>query len=209
SLKPNSLALGAQGIMTLDASPIFLASPKSSEVALVTTGDTNSIIVATGTHTLMAHPLSVTTTSLGNTVTIASTPDAATYMQPAPFPGGDPNPGPAPLVESGDVVLGTIDTLPAGAKQPACKLTDGTNPIQIRALGAVRAGTTDDVLVGNGADGKLLRSPGSVFKGCPMPQAPLASTNMPSPPAFLPGHGSQILPIDPTHVLLQGRQDPA
>jgi len=208
SLGTTSLALAAQGIMTLDPSPILLASPKSAEVALVTTGDTSSIIVATGTHTLGVHQLSVVTTTLGNTVTIASTPDAATYMQPAPFPGGDPNPAPGPLVASGDVVMGTIYAPPAGSKQPACKLTDGTNPIQVRALGVVSAGATDDVLVWNGADGKLLKYPGSVFNGCPT-QTPLASTNMASTPAFLPGHGSQILTIDATHVLLQGHQDVA
>jgi len=207
SLGTSSLLLSAQGIMTLDPSPILLASPKSAEVALVTTGDTASIIVATGTHTLGVHQLSVVTTTLGNTVTIASTPDAATYMQPAPFPGGDPNPAPGPLVASGDVVMGTIYTPPAAFKQPACKLTDGTNPIQIRAVGAVSAGATDNVLVWNGADGKLLKYPGSVFNGCTT-QSPLAS-NTPSMPAFLPGHGSQILTIDATHVLLQGHQDVA
>jgi hypothetical protein len=211
SLGTTSLALAAHGIMTLDPVPILLASPKSAEVALVTTGDTSSIIVATGTHTLGVHQLSVVTTTLGNTVTIASTPETATYMQPLPFPGGDPNPGPGPLVASGDVVLGTIYAPPAGFKQPACKLTDGTNPIEIRALGAVSNGTTDDVLVWNGADGKLLKYSGTVFNGCPMmpPQAPLASTDMASTPAFLPGHGSQILTIDASHVLLQGHQDVA
>jgi hypothetical protein len=211
NLGTNSLALAAQGIMTLDPVPILLASPKSAEVALVTTGDTSSIIVATGTHTLGVHQLSVVTTTLGSMVTIASTPDAATYMQPQPFPGGDPNPAPAPLVASGDVVMGTIYAPPAGFKQPACKLTDGTNPIQIRALGAVSAGATDNVLVWNGADGKLLKYSGSVFNGCPTtpPQAPLASTDMASTPAFLPGHGSQILTIDATHVLLQGHEDVA
>lgn len=206
SLKTNSLLLSAQGIMTLDAPPIWLASPGSSEVALVTTGDASSIAVAAGTHTLEVHQLFVGNTTLGSAVAISSTPDAATYMQPAPFPAVATPPGPEPLVAVGDVVLGTVYGLPGASRQPACRLTDGTSPIQVRALGAVRNGATDDVLVWNGADGKLLRYSGSVFNGCAT-AAPLAATAAADAPGFRPGHGSQILTIDDTHVLLAGQQD--
>lgn len=212
SLNANStLQLSGLGIMTLDSPPILLASPKSAEVALVTTGDPSSVVVATGTHTLLLRQLFVgTNTSLGSTETIISTPDAATYMQPAPFPGADPNPTPAPLVAVGDIVMGTIYALPMNTKQPACKLTDGSNKIQVRALGTVSAGATDDVLVWNGVDGKLLRYAGSVFNGCTTTSptaSPTASTTMANTPAFQPGHGSQILTIDAGHVLLQGHED--
>lgn len=207
SLKTNSLQLSELGIMTLDSPPILIASPKSAEVALVTTGDPASVVVATGTHTLLLRQLFVgTNTSLGSTETVTSTPDAATYMQPAPFPGADPAPPPAPLVAVGDVVMGTIYALPQGTKQPACKLTDGSNQIQVRALGTVSAGATDDVLVWNGVDGKLLRYAGSVFNGCTT-ASPKAATTMANTPPFKPGHGSQILTIDAGHVLLQGHQD--
>jgi len=209
SLKPNNLALADQGIMTLAPSPpFFLASPASAEVALITTGDNGSIVVATGTHTLLVRQLFVNTTTLGNTVTISTTPDAAAYMQPGLFPGVTDPPGPEPLVASGDVVMGTVYALPTGSKQPACKLIDGANPIQIRALGVVSNGATDDVLMWNGVDGKLLRYAGSVFNGCTT-QPPMAATDTASSPAFVPGHGSQILTIDAARVLLQGQQDVA
>jgi hypothetical protein len=210
SLKTNSLQLVAQGIMTLDAQPMLLASPKSAEVALVTSGDSSSVVVATGAHTLQVRQLFVgTNTSLG-AVTVGSTPDAATYMQPRPFPGGDGStPAPAPLVAVGDVVMGTIYAPPANTKQPACKLGGGT--IQVRALGAVAGASGDDILVWNGADGKLHRYDGGAFNGCAdaNPVPPTASTTDANKPAFLPGHGSQILPIEGTRVLLQGHQDPA
>lgn len=208
NFKSNSLALDMQGITTVDSPPILLASPKSAEVALVTTGDTSSIVVATGIHTLLVRQLFVGNTTLGNGAGIGTTPDAAAYLQPKPFPGGDPNPGPAPLVGVGDVVMGTIYMLPAGQRQPACKLTDGANPIQVRAIAAVPSGgATDDFLVWNGADGKLLKYHGDdAFNGCTT-VAPIAPTATQTKPAFTPGHGSQIIRIDDTHVLLQGHQD--
>lgn len=208
SFKSNSLALGDQGIMTLDSPPILLASPKNAEVALVTTGNSSSIVVATGVHTLLVRQLFVTQTTLGDGAGIGTTPDAAAYLQPKPFPGGDQNPGPEPLVAVGDVVMGTIYMLPNGQRQPACKLTDGANPIQVRAIAAVPGpGTTDDFLVWNGADGKLLKYHGDdAFNGCTT-VAPVAPTATQTKPAFAPGHGSQILKIDATHVLLQGHQD--
>ena len=208
SLKTNGLQLDALGITALDSPPILLASPKSPEIALVTTGDTASIVVATGTHALLLRQLFVGNTTLGNGAGIATTPDAAAYMQPKAFPGADPNPGPAPIVAVGDVVMGTIYNLPAGTKQPACKLTDGSNPIQVRAIAAV-PGTvpgSDDFLVWNGADGKLLKYNGDNFNGC-VTAAPLPPTATQTKPAFTPGHGSQILRIDDNHVLLQGHQD--
>jgi hypothetical protein len=209
SFKANStLQLPALGIMTLDSPPILLASPTSAEVALVTTGDSASIVVATGTHTLVLRQLFVgTNTTLGGTETVGNTPDAATYMQPLPFPGADPNPTPAPLVAVGNIVMGTIYAQPQGTKQPACKLTDGTTAVQVRALGTVKAGATDDVLVWNGTDGKLLRYDGKdAFNGCST-TSPKASTSPANTPAFLPGHGSQILTVDAGHVLLQGHAD--
>ena len=209
SLRATSLQLAAQGIMTLDSPPIFLASPTSSEVALITTGDNSSIVVATGSHTLLVRQLFTANTNLGTGAVKSTTPDAATYMRPAAFPGGDANPGPAPIVAVGDVVMGTIYMLPMNTQQPACKLADGANPIQVRALGAVPNATTstiDDLLVWNGADGKLLRYDGSVFNGCTM-KPPIASTSTANTPAFTPGHGSQILKISDNRVLLQGHKD--
>jgi hypothetical protein len=210
SASVNSIALGQQGIMTLDSPAILLASPVSSEVSLVTSGNSGSIVVASGEHTLAVRQLFTTTTSLGNSVTIGVKPDAAVYMQPAEFaslPGIVP--APAPLVAVADIVLGTIVGLPSGTPQPACKLVDGSNQVQIRALGAVTAGAgpTDDVLVWNGADGRLLRYPGSVFNGC-VTAAPLFQPDLALKPAFRPSVGSQILKIDATRVLLQGHQDP-
>src|SRR5262249_12226928 len=85
--------------------------------------------------------------------------------------------------------------------QPKCKLTDNGTSIQPRALGAVKNGTVDDVLAW-GSGGMLYRYPSSVFLGCAA-QEPSASVAT----GFMPGHGSQILALDATHVLLQGHQD--
>ena len=78
---------------------------------------------------------------------------------------------PSPLVAVGDDVLGALlPALPPNATQPTCKLVDSTTTgfkAQVRALGVVRTGTTDDVLVWD-AGGKLLRYPASVFNGCAM-----------------------------------------
>lgn len=213
SLKTNSLALKDIAINNLDAVPILVASPTTAEVALITTGDPASIVVASGVHTLLVHQIFVGTTSLGGNAGIISTPDAAAYMQPKPFPNGPANPGPAPIVAVGDVVLGTIYMMPGGAQQPACRLTDGGNPIQVRAIAAVPGPMvpvgqtrTDDFLVWNGADGKLLKYSGDAFNGCTT-AVPLLPTPTGVKTQFLPGHGSQILRIDDTHVLLQGHQD--
>jgi hypothetical protein len=211
SLKTNGLVLGSLGVMTLDSPPIFLASPTSSEVALVTTGDTGSIVVAAGKHTLEIHQLFVGNTTLGAGAGIATTPDAATYVHPPPFPAIATPPDREPLVAVGDVVLGTVYGLPTNTPQPACKLGDGTaTAIKIGALGSVaNVGGTDDILVWSAA-GKLHRYPASVFNGCPNPTPviPLASTATGDAPMFAPGRGSQILTIDGTRVLLQGHQEP-
>src|SRR5262249_43573046 len=55
-------------------------------------------------------------------------------------------------------------------------------------------------------DGKLLKYSGDNFNGCPT-ASPIAPTATGTKPAFTPGHGSQIIAIDDTHVLLQGHQD--
>jgi len=208
-----SLALAAQGIMTVDSPTIWLSSPASSEVALVTTGNAGSIVVANGTHLLSVRQLFTTNTSLESSATIGTTPDAATYMQPAEFPGlPGITPTPQPIVAVADVVMGTIINLPSNTKQPACKLADGSNQMQIRALGATPgAGGTDDVLVWNGKDGRLLRYDGSVFNGCLPPPAPQPQPqfqpDLADKPALLPGKGSQILSIDDSRVLLAGHTD--
>lgn len=208
SLQASSTSLlSAQGILSLDAQPILLASPTSSEVALVTTGDSASVVVATGTHTVQVRQLFINNTSLG-VLSIPSTPDAAIYIQPPPFPG-NAMAAPAPLIGITDILLGTIVSPPAGSKQPACKITDGGAQIQIRALApiATTAGQPDDVLVWNGADGKLLRYPGSVFNGCAT-QAPIGPAQADAnKTATKPGHGSQLLPLSGGRVLLQGHVD--
>jgi hypothetical protein len=213
SVKTNSLKLKDIAINNLDAVPILVASPKTAEVALITTGDPASIVVASGVHTLLVHQIFVGTTTLGSNAGIVSTPDAAAYMQPKQFPGGIANPGPAPIVAVGDVVMGTIYMPPSVFQQPACRLTDGGNPIQVRAIAAVPGPAvppgqtqTDDFLVWNGADGKLLKYDGTHFNGC-VTAVPLLPTPTGTKTPFLPGHGSQILRIDDTHVLLQGHQD--
>ena len=211
SLKTSGVVLGALGINTLDSPPIFLASPTSSEVALVTTGDTGSIVVATGTHTLEVHQLFVGNTTLGAGVAIPTTPDAAAYMHAPVVPPLTTAPDREPIVGAGDVLMGTVYNLPSNTAQPACKITDGTaTPVAIRALGTVSNGTTDDILVWSGSDGKLLRYSANLFKGCTTatPQPALAATTGADTPMFVPARGSQIVAIDATRVLLQGHQDP-
>jgi len=207
SLKTSGQVLSALGIMTLDSPPILLSSPTSSEIALVTTGDTGSIVVAAGKHTLEIHQLFIGNTTLGTGVAIATTPDAATYVHPPNFPAIATAPDNEPIVAVGDTLLGTVYGLPTNTQQPACKITAG---VQVRALGAIRnVGGTDDVLVWNGVDGKLLRYAAIVFNGCTTtaPVTAIASTPPADTPAFLPGHGSQIATIDSTRVLLQGHED--
>jgi hypothetical protein len=111
-----------------------------------------------------------------------------------------------PLVASGDVVVGTFyGTVPN--PQPTCKLVDGADAIQARALGAVRIApaTSDAVLAWGSAGAKagtLYLYPGSVFNGCVSQGTALSHDT-----GFVPGRGSQILSLDATHVLLQGHHD--
>jgi len=197
SLAPTTVALDAQyGVTNLDPQPILLASPgNTDDIALIVNGG-SSIAVLAGTqgkldlHQVAAQP---------------STVDAATYLQAPPRTDvghvGEVPPL-QPLVAAGDVVLGTFYANVPNP-QPTCKLTDAGTSIGARALGAVRVGasTFDDVLAW-GATGKLYVYPGSVFHGCTM-QEPTTSVDT----KFLPGHGSQILTLDATHVLLQGHHD--
>jgi hypothetical protein len=199
SLAATTRDLGSlYGITNLGPQPILLADPSTDDIALIVDAGGSSITVLTGAQgVLTPRPLSIS----------PSTVDAATYMQPPPRTDtghmGEVQPV-QPLVASGDVVLGTFSP-PPPSPQPKCKLVDATaaaTAIQPRALGAIRSGTFDDVLVW-GADGKLYRYPGTVFNGCPTMQAPTTSVDT----GFMPGHGSQILALDATHVLLQGHHE--
>ncbi|HEX8112442.1 MAG TPA: hypothetical protein VF516_32150 [Kofleriaceae bacterium] len=191
-LTANTLELNSQyGIGTLDTQPILLADPTTDDIALVVNGGGSQILVLTGAGQLNMHNLFVN----------PSTVDAATYMLP---PGSSAD---EPLVASGDVVVGTFyGTVPN--PQPTCKLTDSGTAIQAHALGVVRTGAaiTDDVIAwgsAGAAAGKLYRYPGSVFNGC----APAGVSTTGHDTGFVPGRGSQILTIDPSHVLLQGHHD--
>jgi len=199
SLAATTRDLGSQyGITNLGPQPILLADPSTDDIALIVDFGGSSITVLTGAQgALTPRPLSIS----------PSTVDAATYMQPPNRTDvghvGEVQPV-QPLVASGDVVLGTFYANPP-SPQPKCKLVDSAaaaTAIQARALGAIRNGAFDDVLAW-GADGKLYRYPGSVFNGCATMQAPTTSVDT----GFMPGHGSQILAIDATHVLLQGHHD--
>src|SRR5262249_40447211 len=133
-----------------------------------------------------------------------STVDAATYMQPPKRPDNSMSQPPRPLVASGDYVLGVF-TSPEPAVDSMsmhlrCKLTEGSAPITPRALGAARVSdpNVDDVIAW-GANGKLYRYAGTTaFNGCSTSPAVLASHDA----GFKPEHGSQILSIDATHVLI-------
>ena len=175
----------------------MLAAPdNTSDIALIVNGGGSSIAVLAGTQgTLNLHQVFVQ----------PSTVDAATYLQAPPRTDvghvGEAQPI-QPLVAAGDFVLGTCyANVPA--PQPKCQLTDATISIKPRALGAVRIGaaTFDDVLAW-GSGGKRYRYPGGVFHGCTT-QEPTTSVDT----GFMPGHGSQILTLDATHVLLQGHHD--
>jgi hypothetical protein len=123
----------------------------------------------------------------------------------------------APLVASGDYVLGTfLANVPNPT--PKCKLLSdkhGSGGVAIgpRALGVVASATPpfDDVLAW-GTSGKLFKYDGSVFNGCDPPPTdptehspgdPIASIDT----GFAPGHGSQILTLTGNLVVLQGHHD--
>jgi len=211
SVAGNALELNSQfGIGNLDAQPIVLADPASDDVALVTTSGSASIAILRGTNgQLVAHQV------FGPT-----RPDAATYMVPPPTAGF-----PAPtlsqtLVAQDDRVFGTFFNNPPNP-QPSCKLVDGgTQPVLVRALGAMRlADGTDDVVVWS-STGKLLVYPGNVFNGtlglagCDTGVAPTATAAMDT--GIVPGAGSQILTFETrdganaitgNYAVLQGHDD--
>lgn len=181
----------AYGIPNIGNQPLLLADPASDNTSLVVTSD-NGVAILTGAQGMLkAYQLFNQTA-----------PDAATYML---APGQT---APQPLVAVADTVFGAfLPALPTGMTQPACKLVDNAAPsvkLQIRALGAVRVGATDDVLVWDNG-GKLFRFTSAVFNGCGASPVPAASVDT----AFMPDQGSQILPIDATTVLLQGHRGDA
>jgi hypothetical protein len=194
SLAPTTVDLNAQfNITTLDPQPLLLADPSSNDVALIVNGGSAITVVTGAQGTLTEHQIAIQ----------PSTVDAATYMQAPPRTDlghlGEVQPV-QPLVASGDVVVGTF-YMNTPSPQPKCKLTNAGAAVQARALGTVRNAMVDDVLAW-GADGKLYRYPASVFNGC-ITQDPVTSVDT----GFMPGHGSQILAVDATHVLLQGHHE--
>jgi hypothetical protein len=186
SFPPTSVGLKAlYGIPNIAQQPVLLADPTSDDISLIV-GSDNGIAMLTG---------SMGTLKLYQLFNQAA-PDAATYML-APTRSQA-----LPLVAVGENVLGAqLPALPAGATQPTCKLADPATAgfkAQIRALGVVRTGATDDVLAWD-AGGKLYKYPSAVFNGCAT-QNPLGSVDT----TFLPdAGGAQILSLDATHVLLQ------
>jgi hypothetical protein len=189
SLASTALELNSQyGIGNLDPQPILLADPAGDAVALVVNAGGSSILVLEGANgQLNMHQVFVN----------PSTVDAATYML---APGATVN---QTLIASGDVVAGTFyGTVPN--PQPKCKLTDGGNAIQPKALGVIRSGAADDVIAWGG-NGKLYRYDGAVFNGCATMQEPKAPT--PVATGFTPGAGSQILALGGGKILLQGRNN--
>jgi len=192
SLPPTTLGLQqAFGIPNIGNQPLLLADPSSDNVSLVVTSD-NGVAILTGAQGQLKPYQLFNQTA----------PDAATYML---APGQS---APQPLVAVADTVFGAfLPALPTGMPQPACKLVDPAAPttkLAIHALGAVRVGGTDDVLVWDGG-GKLFRFPSAVFNGCGVSPVPLASANT----SFMPDQGSQILAIDANTVLLQGHHGDA
>jgi hypothetical protein len=189
SFPPTSIGLKAlYGIPNIAQQPVLLADPSSDDISLIV-GSDNGIAMLTG---------AMGTLKLYQLFNLAA-PDAATYML-APTRAQ-----PLPLVAVGENVLGALlPALPAAATQPTCKLTDTATAgfkAQVRALGVVRTGATDDVLVWD-AGGKLYKYPGTVFNGCAT-QNPLGSVDT----TFqADAGGAQILSIDATHVVLQGHK---
>ena len=175
-------------IPNIGQQPLLLADPASDNTSLIVSSDNGIAILFGAQGMLTAYQL----------FSVIS-PDGGTYML-APS-----QTVPQPLVAVGDTVYGAVlPSLPAGTTQPACKLIDSAAPttkLQIRALGVVRTGATDDVLVWE-ASGKLYRFPGSVFNGCTPTQAQTAVVDT----GFMPDLGSQILSVDATTVVLQGHR---
>lgn len=198
-LTSNTLELNTQfGVGTIDAQPIVLADPSSDDIAFIVNGGGSQILGLVGTGQLDRHDLFVAPSNV----------DAATYMQPpARFDNAMPQP-PRPLVASGEFVLGVFTNpepaVDGSGMHVRCRLTDAGTSITPRALGAARVSnpSVDDVIAW-GANGKLYRYKGDVFNGCSTAPTVLGSHDV----GFRPEHGSQILAIDATHVLLQGHHD--
>jgi hypothetical protein len=200
-LTANTLELNTQfGIGTLDPQPIVLADPTTDDIAFLVNGGGSQILGLVGTGTLERHDLFIA----------PSTVDAGTYMQPPKRFDTNAAQPPRPLVASGDYVLGVF-TSPEPANDSMsmhvrCKLTEGSAPITPRALGAARVSdpNVDDVIAW-GANGQLYRYEGTrSFNGCAAASPPVLGSH---DAGFKPEHGSQILSIDATHVLIQGHHD--
>jgi hypothetical protein len=199
-LASNTVELNTQfGIGNLDAQPIVLADPTSDNTALLVNGGGSQVLALIGPGQLDQYNLFVT----------PSTVDAATYMQPPMRPDTNQAQPARPLVASGEVVIGvTLNPQPivtGTSMHPVCRLLDGATAITPRALGTVRSGMFDDILAW-GTSGKLYRYGSNAFNGCapPLPPQNLVASH---DTGFAPGHGSQILTVDATHVLLQGHHD--
>lgn len=200
-LTSNTLELNTQyGIGTLDTQPIVLADPSTDDIAFLINGGGSQILGLVGTGTLERHDLFIA----------PSTVDAATYMQPPKRFDTNAAQPPRPLVASGDYVLGVFTSpepaVDSMSMHVRCRLTEGSAPITPRALGAARVSdpNVDDVLAW-GANGKLYRYEGTrAFNGCSSGSPPVLGSH---DVGFKPEHGSQILSIDATHVVLQGHHD--
>ncbi len=187
----NELELNSQfGLGNIDSKPILLADPTSNDVAFVTSGGTASIAVLRGPSGQLApHQVFGPGRPDGATYMVAPNLDDAAGVQPAQV-----------LVAEQNRVYGTFfGTVPN--PQPACTLTAGATPVNVRALGAVRqAGKPyDDVVVWTDT-GNLFVWDGGVFNGprssrCPgfISVAPLLG---PVPAGFTPGAGAQILTFE-------------
>ncbi len=204
------------GIGNLEPQPILLADPTTDDIALITKGGAQQVVVLRGTSGDL-NPIQV----FG-----PDTADAATYMV-APGVDGSGTAQPAqPLVASQDKVFGTFFTPPEQPfNQPKCQLVDGATPIQVRALGTVRlvpADTTDDVVVWS-STGNLYIFDGGVFDGarapgvCPDPNpGDTDNTGISAAGAILspilavgfnPSVGSQIHVFGGHFAILQGHND--
>ncbi|HZJ62030.1 MAG TPA: hypothetical protein VFD36_00790 [Kofleriaceae bacterium] len=189
SFPPTEVSLVSKAnIPNIGQQPLLLADPGSDNTSLVVSSD-NGIAILFGAQGML------TAYQLFGVIN----PDGGTYML-APSQSA-----PQPLVAVADTVYGAVlPMLPPGAAQPSCKLVDSAAPttkLQVRALGVVRNGATDDVLVWENG-GKLYRFPGSVFNGCTPSQAQTAVVDT----GFMPDAGSQILSVDATTVVLQGHR---
>ena len=175
------------GIANLAAQPILIADPTSDDVSLLV-GSDNGIAMVSGSQGAL---------KLYQFFNLAA-PDAATYMTPASKGTS------LPIVAVGDTVYGGfLPALAANMAQPSCKLLDTASADfagKIHALGAVAQGASDALLAWDGG-GKLYKYPTTVFDGCGAGIQPTASVAT----GFQPGAGSRIIPIDATHVVLQGQ----